>query len=134
MRFRGDNPFDEIEDLLDRMSRGFETEGMGRSTPVDVADRGEEFVVTVDLPGFDKDDIEVTLADTTLRIAASRESSAEEDGEFIRRERRRESTSRSVRLPETVDEDGIEASHTNGVLTVTLPKRDADGGKRIDIE
>jgi HSP20 family protein len=39
-----------------------------------------------------------------------------------------------VRLPEPIDEDGVSASFSNGVLTVTLAKRDADGGTRIDIE
>lgn len=134
MTFRGDNPFDEIEDLLDRMSRGFEPESWGHATPVDVADRGDAYEVTLDLPGYDKDDIEVTLVDGTLRVAASRETASESDGEFIRRERRSESASRSVRLPEAVDEDGVEASYTNGVLTVTLPKQDGTGGTRIDID
>jgi len=134
MPFQGDTPFDEIEDLIDRLSRGIETETIGGSTPVDLADQGDAFVVTADLPGFEKGNIEVTLSNSTLRIAAHRETAAESDGDFIRRERHRESVSRSVRIPEAVDEHGIEASYTNGVLSITLPKQDANGGTSIEIE
>jgi HSP20 family protein len=90
--------------------------------------------VTADLPGFEKEDIEVTLADRTLRIEAEHDAEVSTEGEYVRRERRHESASRSVRLPEAVAEEGIEATHSNGVLTVTLPKRDAEGGTRIDID
>ncbi|MFB6295795.1 MAG: Hsp20/alpha crystallin family protein [Halobacteriales archaeon] len=134
---RRDNPFEKIEEMLERMDQEFGTDpfGMGASSaPVDVRDAGDEFVVTAELPGFEKEDIEVTLADRTLRIDADRDSETATEGEYIRRERRRESTSRSVHLPEAVAEEGIEASHSNGVLTVTLPKQDAEGGTQIDIE
>lgn len=137
MPIKGSNPFEEIEEMLERMGREFDGDplGVARSTPVDVADRGDAFVVTADLPGFETEDVEVTLADSTLRIDAERSTSAEtEDAEYVRRERRRESVSRSVRLPEAVDEEGVEATYTNGVLTVTLEKQSADGGTQIDIE
>jgi len=123
--------------MLERMDQEFGTDpfGMGvSSAPVDLRDAGEEFVVTTDLPGFGKDDIEVTLADRILRIDADRDSETATEGEYIRRERRTESASRSVRLPEAIAEEAIEATYSNGVLTITLPKRDAEGGTRIDID
>ena len=132
-----DNPFEKVEEMLRRMDQELGGDPLGRamsSIPVDVRDRGDALVVTADLPGFEKDDIDVTLADRTLRIEAEQEAETSEDGEFIRRERRHKSASRAVRLPEAVAEDGIEATYSNGVLTVTLPKRDAEGGTRIDIE
>jgi len=137
MPFRGDNPFEEIERIFDRMSEEFGAEPFtaGESMAVDVVDRGDEFVVTADVPGFGKDDIDVTLADQTLRIAAEREEeSAEEAADYVRRERRQASTSRSVRLPATVEEEGISATYKHGVLTITLPKREGGGGQRIEVE
>jgi HSP20 family protein len=133
---RRDNPFEKIEEMLERMDQelGSDPLGMTASVAVDVRDRGDAFVVTADLPGFSKDDIEVTLADRTLRIEADHESEVSTEGEYVRRERRHESASRSVGLPEAVAEEGIEATYSNGVLAVTLPKRDAEGGTRIDIE
>lgn len=135
MPFRGDDPFGEIERLFDRMSREFGVEDVVGSVAVDVEDRGDAFVVTADVPGFGKDDIDVTLADRMLRIAAEREEESEEAGaDFLRRERHRTSASRSVRLPEAVEEDDITATYRHGVLTVTLPKRQGDGGQRIEVE
>jgi HSP20 family protein len=134
---RGNSPFDSIEEFIERMEPEFDADPFGEmgSIDLDIRDGDGEFVVAVDLPGYEKDDIGVTIADNTLRIEAERESHAEsEESEYIRKERRHESVSRSVRLPEPIDEDGASASFSNGVLTVTLAKRDADGGTQIDIE
>jgi HSP20 family protein len=136
------NPFDEFERMLERMNRQLgEFEGgvnvrTGSSASVDVADRGEEFRVTVDLPGYETDDVDLTLTNDTLRIEAQREEATEEDDEqYIRKERRRQSISRSVSLPEPVDEEAVSATYNNGVLTVTLPKQYGDGdGRQIEIE
>ena len=133
--------------MMNRMSRQFE--GMGGSdlgeltggdggTAVDVADRGDELVVTADLPGFRTDDVEVTVQGEQLRISAERDEEREEsdeDGHYIRKERRHESVSRSVTIPEEVDESNATAEFQNGVLTVTLPKKQAGEGDshRIDI-
>lgn len=138
MPSRDRSPFNEIEQLLDRLSGELDTSVWSRtsSLPVDVVDRGDTLVVTADLPGYTKDDIDVTLVDTSLRIEADRESTDEDEtATFVRRERSRTHASRTVRLPEPVEADEIAATYTRGVLEVTLPKRDADeGGHRIDIE
>ncbi len=138
------NPFDEIERFFDRMSsqfedfdewRSWETSWPGR-LKVDIADHGEEFEVTADLPGYQKDDIEVELTEDRLRIAADRETDTEEtEGHYVKRERSRQSVSRTVTLPEPVSESGVAATFNHGVLSVTLPK--AGGGEeahRIDID
>lgn len=147
------NPFDEIERMFDRMSNQFEsldpTDVAGTVTrsaggiAVDVVDEDDHFVVTADVPGYESDDIDVTLPDaTTLRISAERTDETEserdepDDGVFVRRERRRTATSRTVSLPEPVEEDGTTASYQHGVLTIDLPKEQpvADDGRTIPIE
>lgn len=131
------NPFDEIEDLFDRVTRELEGETWGRTSavPVDLADAGDEFIVTIDLPGFEKDDIGVTVADTTLRIEAEREPDPDVDADdYLRRERKRGPVTRSVRLPEPIDDEGVEATYSAGVLTVSLPKVTNEGGTRIEVE
>lgn len=139
---RRGNPFEDIERMLERMSEQFEDVSRGdlgfqSRLNVDVEDRPEAYVVTADLPGFGKDDIEVELTEQTLRIAAEAESEAEteEPGRYVRRERSRESMSRSIALPEAVEEEGVEARFKNGVLTVTLPKAyGSEDTHQIDIE
>lgn len=133
------NPFDEIERMFDRMSSQFdpaEGGGLGGSVAVDVEDAGDEYVVTADLPGYDRADIDVQLAGERLTVSADHTDATtaeEQDGRYVRKERRQRSVSRTVRLPGTVDEDDTEAEYNNGVLTVTLPKAGVDDGHDIPI-
>jgi len=139
----GRNPFADLETAIERVSEQFE-DGLdlapNEGVPVDVLDREAEYVVVADLPGFDADDVEVTLSEGRLHVAAERETAVVETGEeetarYVRRERAGRSVSRSVRLPEAVDADGVTASHSDGVLTVTLPKeRGDDGGHSIEVQ
>ncbi|WP_312910757.1 Hsp20/alpha crystallin family protein [Natronosalvus caseinilyticus] len=136
------NPFDDLEEMLDRVSKQFETGvgGSGLSFPgsvaVDVADHRDEYVVTADLPGFETEDIELTLVEGTLRLEAEQETDrTDEHDRYLRRERSHKSVSRRLHLPEPVDEESITATYNNGVLTVTLPKLEqSDDSKRIDID
>lgn len=139
------DPFREVDELFERLNRELDQlgrqfdPGLSRSgVKVDVAEHDDEVVVTADLPGFEKDDIEVAVQDQTLAIEADREEETEEeredDPQYHRRERRRTSVSRRVQLPVEVDTTGANAEYTNGVLTVTLPKVAVDeGGHTIDV-
>ncbi|MGM0590385.1 MAG: archaeal heat shock protein Hsp14 [Halobacteriota archaeon] len=144
---RRSNPFSDIEELFERMSRQFDDvsqqwdSGMMRQAmqgmAIDVTDHDDEFVVTADLPGFEKEDIDLTIDGRTLTISATREMESEESsGEYLRHERRQDSVRRSVQLPEEVDETEAGAKYTNGVLTVTLPKLapSEEDTRHIDID
>ncbi|WP_328766961.1 Hsp20/alpha crystallin family protein [Haloarcula nitratireducens] len=102
----------------------------------DLENRDDEFVLTADLPGFEKDDIDVRVTDRTLRLEAenAEETEEEEEGEYVRRERHRASVARSISLPEAVEADDISATFNNGVLTVRLPRSEpVTPGKQIEI-
>jgi HSP20 family protein len=136
---RRDNPFDDIERMFERMQDQLEGELEGAkltgSVAVDVAERDDEFVVTADLPGFEREDVSVELTDEALRIEAEHtEERGQEEERFVRRERSRQSLSRSVPLPGPADAEGAEATFTNGVLSVSLPKAGGDDSRRIDID
>ncbi|GAA0650735.1 hypothetical protein GCM10009019_12010 [Salarchaeum japonicum] len=112
----------------------FEEFDAGTRLAVDVEDAGDAFVVTADLPGFEKDDIDVHLREDTLQIDATHEESADTGEDYIRRERSKRSVTRSLTLPEAVEDDAVSASFNNGVLTVELPKADEeDDSTSIDI-
>lgn len=132
------NPFEEIERMFEQMDEGLRSfdASLTQGVPLDLVDEGGTYAVTADLPGYEKDDIEVRLSGSTLKIDAERDTETEEsDGEYVRRERRRESVNRTVRLPEPVVESETDASYKNGVLTVTLSKESSlDGGESIPIE
>jgi HSP20 family protein len=132
------NPFDEIAELFERMSQtdrsGWDDVG---GVSVDVRETDADVVVTADLPGYDREDIDVAVKERTLTIEAEREEEHSEEGErYHRQERSHRRVSRSLRLPVEVDEQGADATYRNGVLTVTLPQRDADAGDShtIDVE
>ncbi|PSP84555.1 heat-shock protein [Halobacteriales archaeon QS_6_64_34] len=119
------DPLGEIERAFDVLGDQF---GVAAGTvPTDVLDDGDSFVVRADLPGYDSDDIDVQLSEgRTLTISA--EQTEESDGNFVQRERRSQSLSRSVTLPAAVTESETTASYEDGVLTVTLPKATSDEG------
>ena len=134
-------PFDEFDSFFDRMGRGFEFAGTQQSQiAVDVADDEDEYTLTADLPGFDREDIELTVADSMVTITAEYthdQDESSEDGAYIHRERRTASVQRRVRLPDAVDDEAVSAAYHNGVLSVTLPKQSTvaiEDGRRIDIE
>jgi HSP20 family protein len=138
------NPFRELDELIERMNQqfgelsgGFESQSMLSDVSVDVADGGDQLVVTADLPGFSGDDIDLRVERESLTISADYESEeSEETAHFHRQERRHESVRRQLPLPEAVDAQEASASYNNGVLTVTLPKLEPEesGGYRIDVE
>ncbi len=109
----------------------------GSATSLDVAEEGEEFVVTVDVPGYETDDLEINLTGETLKIRGerARETDQVDEETYIRRERELRSFSRQVRLPAVVDADGVDATLNNGVLTIRLPTLESDdNAQTIDIE
>jgi len=128
-----DDPFGDIERLFEQMSS--QLGGVGRSVPVDVVDEGDRFVLRADLPGYDADEIDLQVADgRQVHLEASHSTESEAAGDtYVTRERRQERSSRSVTLPDAVDESSTKASYNNGVLEVVLPKRDAEAGG-TDIE
>lgn len=111
----------DLERLVDRMRERLESQGSYLAVDVTESDSG--FTVTADLPGCDREDVEVRLLDaTTLAIATHADERSDSAAEgYVVRERRHRSTSRTVSLPAPVDESAVGARFSNGVLTVELP-------------
>ena len=92
----------------------------------DVKENGDKYEVSVDLPGFDKDDVKVELKDGYLTISADKGLDKEDkkDKKYLRKERYEGSMSRSFYVGDEITQDDINASYKNGVLTLELPKKD----------
>jgi HSP20 family protein len=131
---RSTDPLSEIEEILDVVTGSGAVEA-SPGLPVDVADTGEAFVVVADLPGYDREDVHVTLVDgTTLSVAADRETeTVDEADRYVTRERQRRSVSRQVGLPAPVEEGETSATLEEGVLTVRLPRRGDAGAEGTEI-
>lgn len=93
---------------------------------LDVIDKENEVKLVADLPGMTETDIDVEVNDSTLTISGEKQEDVEEgdeEGERYLSERRFGSFTRRIPLPDGIDQDNIDATFRNGVLTVHLPKR-----------
>lgn len=137
------DPFDEIRKMQDYMEQMFRTFpmlesrfGTGTLSPLtDVAEEDNKVIVTTDLPGVDRENVEINLRDNILVISAGKgkEEETEKEG-YLRKERSFMRYYREIPLSDGVTEEGATAQLKNGVLTVTLPKTKSIAVKRIQIE
>jgi HSP20 family protein len=103
--------------------------------PVDVFETNDSIVLKADLPDVNKDEVDISVQNNTLTIRGERKREKEiNERDFYRMERSYGSFARSFSLPPTVDAEKIEAAFTNGVLTLTLPKREESKPKQIKVK
>jgi HSP20 family protein len=103
--------------------------------PVDIYSTGEnELVLKVEIPGMDRDGIDITVENFTLTIRGEKKPEASiKDDQFHRVERSYGTFTRSFALPHTVDSNKVEADYKDGVLTVKLPLREEAKPKQIKV-
>lgn len=113
-----------------------ETSMLAETIPqIDVIEQDDKILVRAALPGVTKDDLEVSCTDHTVTIrGCTRKETKEEQGEYFRREIRAGSFLRTVTLPAAVDESRIKAMFKDGLLEVSLPKREGAKRHAINIE
>jgi HSP20 family protein len=127
-------PFRDFMTLREAMDRLFEESFVGRrpsgvptlaegTLAVDMYETDDAAVVKTAVPGVKPENIDITISGTTLTISGeTKEEEEVKEENYIRRERRLGSFSRSVVLPESLKADEAEASFEDGVLTLTIPK------------
>jgi HSP20 family protein len=115
-------------------------QGSGRATTtawapaLDISERKDAYLVTVELPGVEPDDLEITLEDGVLTIQGERHFAHDSsEQQFHRVERRYGAFRRSITLPAQVQAEQIEASFDNGVLQILVPKMEEATAKRIKV-
>ena len=127
------DPFRE----LDELERSFFGNGRNVSSfRTDVTDTGDAYKLEAELPGFNKEDIKIDVENDVLTISAQRsEEQKDEKHNFVKRERFYGSFSRSFDVS-GINVDGIEASYTHGVLTLTMPKKQEQlpASRRLEIK
>lgn len=106
----------------------------GAAPALDIRDDKDNLVVTIELPGVKKEDIDVSLNDGLLSISGERKSEKLENAEVSRSERFFGRFQRTVALPTPVTATEIKATYQDGILTVTLPKAEEAKPKQIDVQ
>ena len=145
----GENLFDDFFDSFpfydDREVRNTEKKLYGKHAgnlmKTDIKESDEGYKLMIDLPGFTKDEVQVTLNDGYLTISAEKgldkDEQEKDTGRYIRRERYSGACSRSFYVGEAVTEEDIKANFQHGILTLNVPKKDAkavNAKKTIAIE
>jgi HSP20 family protein len=141
------DPLGEMVSLRSAMDRLFEdsfvspltwrTIGGGSESitpPIDVHETADELVVTASLPGMKADDVEITMTGQTLTLRGEFKADDEiKKDQYLYRERRFGSFSRTLQLPVRVQGDQAQASFADGVLTLTIPKAEEVKPRQIRI-
>lgn len=124
----------EMDRLLSDFFRGGNGSTLGGFAPAtDLRETEDEYVVEMELAGFRRDDVEVSLEGETLTISGRREVEAE-DETYRRRERAAGRFERSFRLPRSVKPEDVEARMENGLLRVRVPKSEEARSRKIEVE
>jgi HSP20 family protein len=128
-----DRLHDEIDQLFTRNASAFSTTADAPALNVWASEN--ELQVTAELPGIDPNGVDISVRGDELTLRGSYpERSLKEDERWIRQEHAPVSFVRTLRLPFRVESDKVDAQYSNGILTLTLPRAEAEKPKRIQIK
>ncbi len=130
------NPWREFDDLFTIMA-ALPSENLARPEwlpAVDISETDGEYKIDLEIPAVARDDISVSVKDGVLTVAGERKVEKDTDGKTHRVERQYGRFSRSFRLPENVDEEGIGATSKDGVLYLVIAKKEEEKPRSIDVQ
>jgi HSP20 family protein len=140
------DPFRDIRTLQDEvnrlfssnLTRFFDDEGIGRGAwnpQVDIYENKDQIVLEAELPGMNREDFDLSIENNVLTLRGERKFEKKDDNDnYHRVERSYGSFTRSFTLPQTVSSEGAVAEYKNGVLRVSLPKREEVKARKISIQ
>ena len=129
----GENLFDDWFDFprfpdfkdLDKVERKLYGRHANRMMKTDIHEQEDHYEIDIDLPGFKKEEVNLSLANGYLTIAASKEHETEKKGKAIRTERYSGSMQRSFYVGDAITEEDVKAKFEHGVLSLTVAKKNA---------
>jgi HSP20 family protein len=129
---------DRMQEEMNRLFSGTSANRVRRAPsypPVNVWAAEDSAIITAEIPGLDKDDLDINVTGDTLTLSGARKSDdLPEGGRYHRRERTFGEFNRSIQLPYTVDVNKVKATFKNGVLKVELPRVEAEKPKKIAVK
>jgi HSP20 family protein len=136
--FMDRDPWTEMDRIQRKMNRLFNTamvQESGVYPAINLWSNSDKVLVTAEIPGYDPKEIQLSIMNNELNIAGKRKPEEVKQGnQYHRQERTTGSFQRNISLPFTVESNKIEAHYLNGILSVTLPRAEADKPKKINIK
>jgi HSP20 family protein len=106
-----------------------------KAPTIDVEDKGDRFILTAEVPGFKKDEVEISICGETVEISGSKEQKKDEKTkDYVKRERSSESFYRKTTLPEEIKFEEVKADLKDGLLEIELPKKAPKQRRKIQIK
>ncbi len=115
---------DMFDNLFEREFNPMYRRNCGVAPATNILERNEDFVIHVAAPGYTKEDFNIKLEQNILTISSEKEESNDEQAKFTRKEFGTGAFKRTFTLPRTIDTDRIDATYEQGILKVTLPKKE----------
>jgi len=112
-----------VDELLKNDFWGGVSENGCFKPAVNIKENESEYSLNFSVPGYDKNELKVSVNNNVLTISHESENKENTDSKFLKREFESGSFKRSFELPENAESEKIEASHINGILTIKIPKR-----------
>ena len=134
------DPFEALFTLQRALDARIASDWIGRGTaaigsfpPVNIFQKGEDIVAVVELPGIDKNDLEIEAKENTIRIRGRKAIAYGEQASVHRRERISGVFDRTLSVPIRIKPDGIRAEYRDGVLALFVPRAEADKPRSIKV-
>lgn len=126
----------KMSDFTSEVEKGISFEFGSFSPRIDISENDKTLNVIAEIPGVNKEDVQLTVNDENILIIKGTKKAYEKDSEkkFVKVERGFGDFSRSFMLPDNINKDSISAKFENGVLTVKLDKKEPEAPKEIKIE
>jgi HSP20 family protein len=113
---------------------GSRTTGIGSFPPINIFQHNDDFVAIVELPGVDKNDLEIEAKENTIRISGQKAIKYDEGASIHRRERVWGVFDRTLSVPIQIDPDAVKAEYHDGVLALFIPRAESDKPRTIKIK
>ena len=130
----------DVFDQMQKMMEELQNKGMGfaneltQSTPIDIREEDGQIIVSADMPGVEKEEINVKADEDKVEISAESSAEVKEENEkYFRKERRSRKFRRTVPWPRSIDPDTVTAEYEDGVLEVSA-EAEEDSGMNVEVE
>jgi HSP20 family protein len=110
-----------------------QTTSQGPFPPINVFQQGQDMLAVIELPGVDKNDLQIQAKNNTIRISGRKAVTYPDEVSLHRRERMRGEFDRTITLPVQIDADHIKAEYRDGILALFLPRSESDKPRTISV-